>query len=99
MHICESKVSTATGSPIPLPSLAQMQQNEVLSELPGLKVPVDHSECAHIGLVTNWEAGKCLSGGLYGQIPPRTMRYNACLGTDSLLDLMQFWAKGDPHTG
>ena len=82
MAHCESKLSTATGSPIPLPSLAQMQQNEVLSELPDLKVLVDHPECAYIGLETDREAAKCLSGSLYGQIPPRTMWHSACLGTD-----------------
>ena len=82
MAHCESKLSTATGSPIPLPRLAQMQQNEVLSELPGLKVLVDHPECGYIGLATNWEAAKCLSGGLYGPSPPRTMWHSACLGTD-----------------
>lgn len=49
----ESKVSTATGSPNPFPSLAQKQQND----LPGLKVLVDHTECGCIGLVTNKEAG------------------------------------------
>lgn len=53
----ESKVSRATGSPIPCLSLAHKQPNEALNELPGVKVLVDHTECGGMELATHREAG------------------------------------------